>query len=213
MRLGSRAAHTEVSMSAQPASLASADDYLAFERGQREKHEFFDGEIVQQAGASIAHNLITANIIGSLHQQLRGKPCTVLPSDMRIRTPRRRQYMYPDATIICGSPLFDDSQHDTILNPVVIVEVLSPSTESYDRGRKFQAYRTIATLQEYLLISQTMQRVEHFQRHTDLMWLMREYTSPDQAIELTSVGCRLLLSELYEKVSLPVDDDESPPDE
>jgi Uma2 family endonuclease len=195
-------------MSAQPAALVSAENYLTFERSQREKHEFFDGEIVLQAGASITHNLITANIIGSLHQQLRAKSCTVLPSDMRIRTPRRRQYMYPDATVICGAPRFDDDQHDTIINPVVIVEVLSPSTESYDRGRKFQAYRTIPTLQEYLLIAQTMCRVEHFQRHNDLMWLMREYSILDQVIELPSVGCRLLLSDLYEKVSLPTDDDE-----
>jgi Uma2 family endonuclease len=200
----------EAGMSAQPASFVSVDDYLAFERGQPEKHEFFDGEIVQQAGASIAHNLISANIIGSLHQQLRAKPCTILPSDMRIRTPRRRQYMYPDATIICGPPRFDDDHHDTIVNPVVIIEVLSPSTESYDRGRKFQAYRTITTLQEYLLISQTMRRVEHFQRHNDLMWLMREYTDLDQIIELTSVGCRILLPDLYEKVNLPADDDEPP---
>ena len=118
--------------------------------------------------------------------------------------------MYPDATIICGSPLFDDDYHDTIVNPTVILEVLSPSTESYDRGRKFQAYRTIATLQEYLLISQTMLRVEHFKRHNDLMWLMIEYTQPDQVIELTSVGCNFLLSVLYEKVSLPIDDDEPP---
>ena len=143
-------------MSAQPTSLVSVEEYLAFERRQREKHEFFAGEIYLQAGASMAHNLITANSIGSLHQQLRASPCNVLPSDMRIRTPRRRQYMYPDATIICGAPIFDDDYHDIIINPIIIFEVLSPSTEQYDRGRKFQAYRTLPTLQEYLLISQTM---------------------------------------------------------
>jgi Uma2 family endonuclease len=206
-------AETEASMSAQPTSLISADEYLAFERRQREKHEFFNGEIYLQAGASIAHNLITANIIGSLHQQLRDKPCTVLPSDMRIRTPRRRQYMYPDATIICGSPIFDDEQHDTIINPIVIFEVLSPSTEQYDRGRKFQAYRTISTLQEYLLISQTMMRVEHFKRHNDMMWLMAEYSRSDQVIELASVSCRLSLGALYEKVGLTAEEDEPLPSE
>jgi len=186
----------------QPTSLVSAAEYLAFERRQHEKHEFFDGEIALQAGASIAHNLITANIIGILHQQLRSSPCTVLPSDMRIRTPRRKQYMYPDATIICGSPIFDDDYHDTILNPIVIIEVLSPSTEQYDRGRKFQAYRTLPTLQEYLLISQTTMRVEHFKRQNDMMWLMIEYTQPDQVIELSPAACTLPLAALYEKVDL-----------
>lgn len=195
-------------MSAQPTSLVSAAEYLAFERRQREKHEFFDGEIYLQAGASIAHNLITANIIGLLHQQLRANPCTVLPSDMRIRTPRRKQYMYPDATIICGSPIFDDDYHDTIVNPTVIIEVLSPSTEQYDRGRKFQAYRTLDALQEYLLISQTMMRVEHFKRQNDTMWLMIEYSQPDQVIELASVACTLPLGALYEKVDLVAEDDE-----
>jgi Uma2 family endonuclease len=144
-------AETEASMPAQPTALVSVEEYLAFERRQHEKHEFFNGEIYLQAGASIAHNLITANIIGILHQQLRANPCTILPSDMRIRTPRRRQYMYADATIIYGSPIFDDEYNDTIVNPTVIFEVLSPSTEQYDRGRKFQAYRTLSTLQEYLL--------------------------------------------------------------
>ena len=195
-------------MSAQPTSLVAVEEYLAFERHQREKHEFFDGEIYLQAGASMAHNLITANIIGNLHQQLRASPCNVLPSDMRIRTPRRRQYMYPDATIICGAPIFDDEYHDTIINPTIIFEVLSPSTEQYDRGRKFQAYRTLPTLQEYLLISQTMMRVEHFKRHNDVMWLMIEYSHPDQVIELASVACTLPLAALYEKVGLVAEEDE-----
>ncbi len=195
-------------MSAQPTSLVSVAEYLAFERRQTEKHEFFDGAISLQAGASIAHNLITANIIGILHQQLRTNPCTVLPSDMRVRTPRRRQYMYPDATIICGPPLFDDEYHDTIINPTVILEVLSPSTEQYDRGRKFQAYRTLSALQEYVLIAQTMMRVEHFKRQNETMWLMIEYTHPDQVIELSSVACTLPLTALYEKVGLVAEEDE-----
>lgn len=199
---------TEAAMPAQPTALVSVAEYLVSERRRPEKHEFFDGEIYLQAGASIAHNLITANIIGVLHQQLRASSCTVLPSDMRVRTPRRRQYMYPDATIICGSPIFDDEYHDTIVNPIVIIEVLSPSTEQYDRGRKFQAYRTLSTLQEYLLISQMMMRVEHFKRQNDTMWLMIEYTHPDQAIELSSVGCTLPLAELYEKVGLVAEEDE-----
>lgn len=195
-------------MSAQPTSLISVAEYLASERFQPEKHEFFDGEIYLQAGASIAHNLITANIIGVLHQQLRAKPCIVLPSDLRVRTPRRKHYMYPDATIICGTPIFDDEYQDTIANPTVILEVLSSSTESYDRGRKFQAYRTLPTLQEYMLISQTMMRVEHFKRQNDMMWLMIEYTHPDQIIELSSVACVLPLSALYEKVGLVAEDDD-----
>ena len=195
-------------MVAQPVPLTSVMDYLAFERNRPERHEFFDGQIVLQAGASINHNILTANTIGSLYQQLRGKPCVVLPSDMRIRTPQRRQYMYPDVTVMCGSPTFDDEHQDTITNPTVIFEVLSPSSENYDRGRKFQAYRSIPSLQEYVLISQTVFRVEHFTRQNDMIWLMTEYLHPDQVIELSSIVCSLSLATLYEKVDLSGDDTE-----
>src|SRR5262245_16984251 len=130
-------------MSAQPKHIMSVAQYLAFERGQTEKHEYFEGEIYLQAGASVEHNLISANLIAALHPQLRQKPCKVYPSDIRIKIPRRPHYVYADVTIICGDPLFDDQQRDTIRNPAVIIEVLSPSTEQYDRGRKFQSYRTI----------------------------------------------------------------------
>jgi Uma2 family endonuclease len=119
---------------------------------------------------------------------------------MRIRTQRRKHYMYPDATIVCGTPIFDDEHQDTIVNPVVIIEVLSPSTEQYDRGRKFQAYRSLPSFQEYLLISQNAIRIEHFARQNDIMWLMTEYTKPEQVITLASVPCTLSLAAVYEKV-------------
>lgn len=189
-------------MAAQPTSQMSVAEYLALERRQQEKYEYYDGEIVLQAGASLAHNLTAANIIGILHQQLRSQSCTVLPGDMRVCTPEHKQYLYPDAMVVCGTPLFDDEYQDTIINPVVVIEVLSPSTELYDRGRKFQAYRTIPMMQEYLLVAQHTLRVERFTRQNDMMWLMTEYAQPDQMIELASISCVISLASIYEKVSL-----------
>lgn len=189
-------------MSAQPERTLSVAEYLAFERGQTNKHEYFEGEIFLQAGASIAHNLICANIIAALRPQLRGSSCRIYPSDIRIKIPQRQHYVYADVSIICGPPLLDSADPETVRNPKVIVEVLSPSTEQYDRGRKFQAYRRIAGLEEYVLVAQESVRVEHFVRQTATMWTMTEYSDLAATLTLPSLQVLLPVRAIYEELEL-----------
>ncbi len=127
-------------------------EYLAWERAAPDKHEFLGGEIFAMAGASFAHNKIVGNIVGELRDALRDRPCDVTPSDLRVKIPAVGLYTYPDAVVVCGEPQFEDDKLDTLLNPTVIVEVLSDSTEAYDRGKKFRYYRTIPSLRDYVLV-------------------------------------------------------------
>lgn len=188
-------------MSTAPSETWSAQDYLKFERTSAEKHEFLDGDIFLMTGASANHNLIVGNIYASLHTQLRQRPCVVYPSDLRVKVSQTGLYTYPDISVTCDAPQFEDVQLDTLLNPTVIVEVLSPSTEKYDRGRKFQHYRTLESLQEYVLAAQDGTRLEHYLRQEDDQWLFSDATQADERLELPSIGCTLLLSDVYEKVA------------
>jgi Uma2 family endonuclease len=190
-------------MSLQSPTEWTVADYLAFERGQIDKHEFADGRIVQLAGGSRNHALIGANLVSSLHAQLRVQPCSVFGSDMRVAIPRARRYVYPDASVACDDIAFEDSDDDTLTNPVLIVEILSPSTERYDRGKKFQAYQTLGSFQEYLLIAQDAVLIEHFVRRSDTLWTFEVVTDPDAVIALASIGCTLRVGDVYEKVALP----------
>jgi Uma2 family endonuclease len=195
-------------MSAQPKTYVSVEDYLAGERMSRIKHEYYAGEMFAFAGGSEAHNLIAANVLASLHTQLRRRPCKVYPSDMRVKVEHTGLYTYPDVVVVCGHPHFEDPAHDTLLNPIVIIEVLSPSTERYDRGKKFQNYRTIDSLTEYLLIAQDTYRIEQYLRQPDQQWLLSEATSLDAIIDLPSIQCTLALADIYEKVA--IDDEDQP---
>ena len=190
-------------MSAQPLQHLTRADYLAFERSQPEKHEFVDGRVVLQAGGSRNHALISVNITSSLHQQLRARPCSVYGSDMRLSLPQARRYVYPDITVVCGAAQFEDALDDTLTNPTGIIEILSPSTERYDRSKKFQAYQTLESFQEYLLIPQDAVAVEHFVRRTDKLWTFDVVTDAAAAITLASLECTLRLEAIYEKVALP----------
>jgi Uma2 family endonuclease len=187
-------------MSALPEPVWTVEAYLAFERSAPQRHEYLGGKIYAMAGASAAHNLIMGNAYASLHAQLRKRPCTVYPSDMRLKVSRTGLYTYPDISVICGEPQFEDDQHDILLNPTVIIEVLSPSTEMYDRGKKFQHYRTLASLQEYLLIAQDSYRVEHYTRQANDQWLLSDVSGADASILLASIECTLLVADLHEKV-------------
>ena len=189
-------------MSLQPKPSLTAQDYLAWERQQETRHEFFDGEIFAMTGASREHNLVCVNIFASLHTQLRGKPCEVYNNDMRVKVSETGMYTYPDIVAACAQPQFEDAEVDTLLNPVLIIEVLSDSTEQYDRGAKFRHYRTLPSLQDYLLVAQTECRVEHYVREAGSRWLLTEYGDLNDMIELASVGCRLDLREMYERVPL-----------
>lgn len=192
-------------MSALPDKRWTPQEYLAFERASQEKHEYLAGDVVLMTRANRKHNLITANVITILNTQFRGRPCEAYASDMRVRISAVNSYTYPDIAAVCEPPEFEDAEMDTLLNPAVIIEVLSPSTEKYDRGKKFQDYRTLPSLREYLLVSQNTARVEHYIRQGDNQWLLKDVTGLDAAAELTSVGCVLTLAEVYDKVTFDED--------
>jgi Uma2 family endonuclease len=187
-------------MSTQPTIYLTPEEYLAMERKAEYKSEYIDGEIVAMTGASRTHNLIVFNIAREIGRQLRGRPCEGYANDMRVRIPSTRLYTYPDVVVVCDEPEFEDDQVDTLLNPTLIIEVLSESTELYDRGKKFGFYRTIDSLAEYLLVAQDEQRIEKYLRQPDGRWLLSEHRPPEDAVELISVQCSLVLMEVYDKV-------------
>ncbi len=199
-------------MSALPTSgvKMTEAEYLEFERASELKHELIDGEIVDMTGASFAHNVINLNVATALRNQLRGRPCSTVSSDMRVKM-AKRNYAYPDTSVVCGDPQFGDNGVDTLLNPTLIIEVLSPSTERYDRGKKFQAYREIEWLQEYVLIAQDSPRIERYVRQEHGFWQFADVSGLAAQIELVSINCTLALAEVYEQVTFTADD--APPSE
>lgn len=187
-------------MSAESISPMTIEEYLAGEQTSPAKHEFLNGLVYALDGASRNHNLIVANLIAELHSQLKQRACTVFPSDLRIKISATGLYTYPDVSVVCGETWFDDSHQDTLLNPTLIIEVLSPSTEHYDRGRKFQHYRQIPSLREYLLVSQDPYHIEHYSRQAANQWLLSEINDPQAMLELRSIQCMLTLQEVYAKI-------------
>ncbi len=188
-------------MTARLAAQLTPQEYLAQERQREFKSEFWHGEIFAMAGASRAHNLIIANVVGELRAQLKGRRCELYPNDMRVFIPRTGMFTYPDVIVVCGTPIFDDARRDTLLNPTLIVEVLSSSTEGYDRGAKFASYRTIDALQEYVLLTQTAPLLERYVRQADTpFWLFADAAGLDATVELTAIACRLALAEVYDKI-------------
>ena len=175
-------------------------EYLAFERESAFKHEFVDGEVYMMTGASARHNRITFSINSVLGPQIRGKGCSGYSPDMRVRTPQTGTYAYPDVTIVCGDEQLAEDDKMVLLNPTVIFEVLSPSTESYDRSKKFEYYREIASLQEYILVSQDRAYIERFVRQDGESWVYITFNGLDATLELVSIDCRLPLAEIYEQV-------------
>lgn len=192
----------EMFMSSQPTTYLTPEEYLAIERKAETKSEYINGEIVAMTGASREHNLIGVNLTREISQQLRGQPCEGYVNDMRVRVPSTRFYTYPDLVVVCGEPEFEDDCFDTLLNPTLIIEVLSESTEGYDRGKKFGFYRTIPSLAEYLLVAQDEHRIEQYAKQQDGRWLLSEYHSAEDVAELASIQCRLALKEVYDKVVL-----------
>lgn len=177
----------------------SPGEYLAFERSSDQRHEYADGETFPMAGGTREHSLTSVNIAGELRDALLDRPCEVHGSDMRIKIQATGRYLYPDASVVCGPPVFEDATRDTLLNPVVVVEVLSDSSEAYDRGDKFAHYRTIETLQEYVLASQKEARIEHFRRLPDGSWLLRIFLRGAQ-VRLDSISAELSVDRAYLKV-------------
>ena len=177
------------------------EEYLAFERKATTKHEYLNGQIVAMSGASFAHNFLTMNVANQLYNQLIGGECQVAASDMRVKVTEIDSYFYPDVVVVCGEPRAEDDTFDTLLNPVLIVEILSPSTEVYDRGEKFEHYQQIASLKDYILISQDEVRVEHYCRHGS-GWMQSEFRELEDVLSLLSIGCELRLQDVYRRVEI-----------
>ncbi|HEX8597194.1 MAG TPA: Uma2 family endonuclease [Chloroflexia bacterium] len=180
----------------------SPEQYLDLERKAQFRSEYVNGSIYAMSGTSREHNLISLNMAGELRAQLRGQPCEVYISDMRVKVSVTGMYTYPDVVAVCGEPAFDDEQIDTLTNPNMIVEVLSPSTEGYDRGEKFAHYRRLESLQDYVLVAQDKVRVEHFARRDNSsgQWVLTEISDPDGTLHLASIGCDLSLRDIYDRV-------------
>lgn len=187
-------------MSSRPKTYLTPEDYLSLERAAETKSEYFDGEMFLMTGASRKHNLIATNAVRELSQQLKGRACEVYSSDMRVKIPAAGLYTYPDVVVVCGEPQFEDDYVDTLLNPTLIVEGLSKSTASYDRGNKFSYYRTLPSLAEYLLIAQGEYMAEHQVKQPDGKWLLADIRGIESIVELPSIRCALALSEVYDKV-------------
>ncbi len=188
-------------MSTQPNIYLSPEEYLALERQAEFKSEYFDGVMYAMSGASLNHNKIVANVIGELVQQLRGRPCSALPSDIKVRMPDSRKFFYPDVSVVCGEPQFHNERTDVILNPILIIEVLSESTEAFDRGGKFQAYQRLESLQEYILLSQNKPVVEQYVRQSEVVWKYTAAIGLESSLSLPSIECTLNLSNVYDKVT------------
>ena len=189
--MASAAAHT----------FLTPEEYLAFERKATTKHEYLNGQIVAMSGASFAHNFLTMNVANQLYNQLIEGECQVAASDMRVKVTEIDSYFYPDVVVVCGEPRAEDDTFDTLLNPVVIVEVLSPSTEVYDKGEKFEHYQQIASLKDYILISQDEVHVEHYCRQ-ESEWLQTEFRELADVLSLLSIDCELRLQDIYRRVEI-----------
>jgi len=190
-------------MTSVPKRYLTPGEYLAKERKADFKSEYFQGEMFAMSGASREHNLIAGNVNRELGNQLRNRPCEVYQSDMRVKVSRTGLYTYPDVVLVCGEPQFEDKNVDTLLNPTVLFEVLSETTEDYDRGKKSRHYRTIPSLQEYILVAQDKCHVEQFTRQPDNRWLLWETDDLESVLSLPSVGCALKLADVYAKVTFP----------
>lgn len=187
---------------AQSVERMAPQEYLAWERQQETRHEYVNDEIHAMTGASRRHNLICGNAFATLHAGMQGKPCEVYANDMRVKVSETGMYTYPDIVVACGEPRFEDAEVDTLLDPVLIIEVLSESTEADDRGAKFLHYRNLASLRDYLLIAQNEYRIEHYARQDGNRWLLSEYVGLDEGVALTSIDCTLILRDIYERVDL-----------
>ncbi len=190
-------------MASLPIQRYTPQQYLAIDRKAQSRSEYVGGEIVAMAGASREHNRITLNVGASLTEQLRGKPCEPFTSDLRVKGRTTGSYLFPDVVAGCAPLEFEDSSLDILLNPVVIMEVLSPSTEAHDRSWKFAHYRRIASLRDYVMLSQYQPFAEHYTRHNDGSWMLTELSGLRDVLHLPSLGCDLPLSVIYERIEFP----------
>lgn len=188
-------------MSQRLLTYISPEEYLRRERLAEHKSEYLNGEIFALAGATEHHNLIAGNIFGELRQQLKGRPCRTYTNDLRVKVADVGLYTYPDIIVVCGEPQFEDKEVDTLVNPTVLGEVLSRTTERYDRIAKTTYYRKLDSLVEHLLVAQDEIRVEQYIRQVDGQWLMLELLTLDAVVNLASIGCSLKLGDVYDRIT------------
>jgi Uma2 family endonuclease len=188
-------------MSRQIKPYISPQEYLALERKADYKSEYLHGEVFAMTGASRKHNLIAVNIASALEQELRSKPCEVYANDMRVKVTAAGLYTYPDVAVVCGEPKFEDESFDTLQNPTLLIEILSKSTERYDRIAKSDYYRKLDSLAEHLLVAQEEYRIEQYSRQPDGHWLLEVTSSLEGVVDLRSLDCSLALTRVYNKVS------------
>ncbi len=187
-------------MAAPILNYVSPTDYLIIEQAAKDKHELHQGRVVAMAGASLAHNEIVSNVFGVIKSFLKGNSCRIYPSDLRIHIPSSDSFTYPDLSIVCGKPEMLDGQFDTITNPTVILEVMSPSTEQYDRGTKFFYYMQIPSLKEYILISSSNLYIQTASKQTDGSWKFDEITDNNASLSIQTIGNTIGVNEIYENV-------------
>jgi Uma2 family endonuclease len=194
---------------AEEKKVYTPDEYLDFEVDSELRHEYIDGEIVPMTGGTPNHNQIALNLSGSLNFALKRQPYRVFVTDQRLWIPRKCIYTYPDVMIVEGELQLQEGRRDTILNPLMMAEVLSPSTRSYDKDDKFAAYRTISTFREYLLIEQSKMHVEHYVKNEQKRWTFSEYDDAEEVVSFNSISFQITLADLYDKVEFEVAIDES----
>ena len=183
------------------------EEYITLERKaipdtETVRSEYMNGKIIGRSSSNWAHNLITGNIAAGLYTRLGNSGSFIFANEMRVSIPSANSYFYPDVGVVCEEPRFEDNVFDILLNPIVIVEVLSPSTEAYDRGEKFSHYRQLQSLREYILISQDQVHVDHYVRQAE-KWVLTDFRNLDQQLPLTSIQCELPLQEIYARVTFP----------
>lgn len=193
-------------MVAEPRIYLTPEAYLDLERQGEERHEYIDGTLVAMAGGSAQHGLIQVGISSLLRTALRGRDCYVYPSDVKIGIPTANIYTYPDISVVCGTRQFEEGRRDTLLNPILLVEILSSATERYDRGKKFAHYRRIPTLAEYVLVAQDTPLIEHYVRQPDGTWRWAAVEGLDETITLSTVKCSLPLAEVYDQVEFSTEE-------
>jgi Uma2 family endonuclease len=191
-------------MASNPITKVSAEEYLAQDRAAESRSEFLDGEIIAMSGGSARHSRLKVRLVHEVYAVLRGTSCEAFDSDFRVRV-SPRMYTYPDLAVVCGEAMFADQREDILLNPTAIFEVLSPSTEYYDRVVKFQHYREVESLQDYVLVAQDQVRVEQYTRGVSNTWTLHDYQHPDDVLQIASIGISLTLAAIYERIEFPAE--------
>lgn len=198
-------------MQAEKTKTYTPEEYLEQEVNSNERHEYIDGEIILMTGGMPNHNKIVLSLGATLYFRLKRQPYDVFATDQRLWIPEKRIYTYPDVMVVQGELQLQEGRKDTLTNPILIAEVLSKSTQGYDRGQKFQAYRTITSLQEYLLIDQYMMHVERYYRTESNQWVLSEYHQPEAVIEFNSISGEISLADLYDKIDFQTDSEYKKP--